>query len=56
LDRGEQINLPAVLISHISKIAKTAKDHDLGVWAIIDLYVWALLDSSIEEGGVACFR
>jgi len=30
LDRGEQINLPAIMISHISGIANTGKDHDLG--------------------------
>jgi len=30
LDRGEQINLLAIMISHISRIANTAKEHDLG--------------------------
>ena len=30
LDRGEQINLLAVMISHISIIANTAKERDLG--------------------------
>jgi len=30
LDRGEQINLPAIMISHISRIANTAIEHDLG--------------------------
>jgi len=30
LDRGEQINLPAIMISHISRNANTARDHDFG--------------------------
>ena len=30
LDRGEQINLPTIMISHIGRIAKTSKDHDMG--------------------------
>jgi len=30
LDRGEQINLPAIMISHIGRIANTSKDHDMG--------------------------
>jgi len=30
LDRGEQINLPALMIRHVSRIANTAKDYDLG--------------------------
>ena len=30
LDWGEQINLPTIMISHISTIANTARDHDLG--------------------------
>ena len=30
LDRGEQINLPAIMINHIGRIAKTSKDHDMG--------------------------
>jgi len=30
LDRGEQINLPAIIISRIGRIAKTFKDHDMG--------------------------
>ena len=30
LDRGEQINLLAIMISHISHIANTAREHDLG--------------------------
>ena len=39
LNRGEQINLPAIMISHISRIANTAKDHDLGVWVSTGLRV-----------------
>ena len=30
LDWGEKINLPAIMISHISRIANTAREHDLG--------------------------
>jgi len=30
LDRGEQINLPTITISHIGRIANTSKDHDMG--------------------------
>jgi len=30
LNRGEPINLPAIMISHISRIVKTARAHNLG--------------------------
>jgi len=30
LDRSEQINLPTIMISHIGRIAKMSKDHDMG--------------------------
>jgi len=30
LDRGEQINLPVIIISHIGRIANTSEDHDMG--------------------------
>ena len=30
MDRGEQINLPAIMIRHISRIANTSREHDLG--------------------------
>jgi len=29
LDRGEQINLPAIMIRHIARIANTTREHDL---------------------------
>ena len=29
LDRGEQINLPVIMISHIGRIANMSKDHDM---------------------------
>jgi len=29
LDQGEQINLPAIMINHIVRIANTSRDHDL---------------------------
>jgi len=30
MDREEQINLPAIMIRHIARIANTTKEHDLG--------------------------
>jgi len=30
LDRGEQINLPTIMISYVGRIGKTSKDHDMG--------------------------
>jgi len=30
MDRGEQINLPAIMIKHIACIANTTREHDLG--------------------------
>jgi len=30
LDRGEKINLPAIMIHHITRIANMSKDHDMG--------------------------
>jgi len=29
LDRGEQINFPAIMISHVGRIANISKDHDM---------------------------
>ena len=37
LDRGEQINLPAITINHISHIANTARAHDLGYGFLLTL-------------------
>ena len=31
LDRGEQINLPAIMISYLGRITKTSKDHDMAM-------------------------
>jgi len=28
--KGEQINLPAIMIKHIARIANTTREHDLG--------------------------
>jgi len=44
LDRGEKINLPAIMISHIIRIANTSKDHDMGYGF--------LLTSVFEELGI----
>jgi len=30
LDQSEKINLPAIMISHIGRIANTSRDHDMG--------------------------
>ena len=30
MDRSEQINLPAIMIRHIARIANTTREHDLG--------------------------
>jgi len=30
MDRSEQINLPAIMIRHITQIANTTREHDLG--------------------------
>jgi len=30
MDRGEQINLPTLMIKHIARIANTTRSHDLG--------------------------
>jgi len=30
MDKGEQINLPAIMIRHIADIANTTREHDLG--------------------------
>jgi len=30
LDREEQINLPALMIRHIARMANTSREHDLG--------------------------
>ena len=35
LDRGEQINLPAIMINHIGRIANTTKVHDKGYWFLL---------------------
>ena len=30
MDRGERINFPTIMISHIARIVNTSKDHDTG--------------------------
>jgi len=37
LDRGEQINLLVIMISHIGRIANTFKDHDMGYGSLLTL-------------------
>ena len=35
LDRGEKINLLAIMISHIRRIANTTRDHDMGYGVLL---------------------
>ena len=44
LDRGEKINLPAIMTHHIARIANTSKDHDMGYGF--------LLTSVFEKSGI----
>ena len=37
MDRGEQINLPTIMIRHISRIANTSREHDLGYGFLLTL-------------------
>ena len=37
LDQGEQINLPAIMIRHIARIANTTREHDLGCRFLLTL-------------------
>ena len=44
LDRGEKINLPTIMIHHITRIANTSKDQDMGYGF--------LLTSIFEQSGI----
>jgi len=49
-DRVEQINLPAMMISHIRRIANTSKDHDMEYGFLLKSMfekLWILLQSKI---------
>ena len=48
MDRGEQINLPAIMIRHISRIANTSREHDLGYGFLLTL-VFAHFGSSLQK-------
>ena len=37
MDRGEQINLPAIMIQHIACITNTTREHDLGYGFLLTL-------------------
>ena len=37
MDRGEQLNLPAIMIHHIASIANTTREHDLGYGFLLTL-------------------
>jgi len=48
MDRGEQINLPAIMIRHISRIANTSREHDLGYGFLLTL-VFAYFGISLQK-------
>jgi len=37
MNRGEQLNLPAIMIHHISRIANISREHDLGYGFLLTL-------------------
>ena len=37
VDRGEQVNLPAIMIRYIARIANTTREHDLGYGFLLTL-------------------
>jgi len=37
MDRGEQINLPTIMIHHISRITNTSREHNLGYGFLLTL-------------------
>jgi len=49
LDRGEHINLPAIMISHIGRITKTSKDHDMGYGFLLES-VFEKLGIPLQKG------
>ena len=51
LDQGEQINLPTIRISHISRSTNTAREHDLGYGFSSDFSFLAFRGASVEESG-----
>ena len=48
MDRGEQINLPAIMIRHISRIANTSSEHNLEYGFLLTL-VFAHFGSSLQK-------
>ena len=48
LDRCEKINLLAIMISHIARIANTSKDHDMGYGFLLTL-VFEELDIPLQK-------
>ena len=48
MDREEQINLPAIMICHIFRIANTSREHDLGYGFLLTL-VFAHFGSSLQK-------
>jgi len=47
-DRGEQINLPAIMISHIGRIANTSKDHNM-VYGFLLMSVFEKLEIPLQK-------
>jgi len=52
-DIEEQINLPAIMIRHISRIANISREHDLGYGFLLNSRVYTLWEFSAEESGDA---
>ena len=52
MDRGEQINLPAIMIRHISRIANTSREHDLGYGFLLTLVFENFVISLQKKVGV----
>jgi len=50
MDKGEQINLPTIIIRHIARIANTTREHDLGygfLLALVFEHFWVVLQNKI---------
>ena len=48
LNRGEKINLPAIMISHIGRVANTSKDHDMG-YGLLLTFVFEQLGIPLQK-------
>ena len=53
MDREEQINLPAIMIRHIARIANTTREHNFGYGFLLTRVFEHFWGGSEEEGGSA---